>query len=91
MDLTRILTDPVRFLFTHKFRKYCFEKFGSANATEPRIGFLSGWMHINRIYIRYRRKINLDEKKTEKIFFRVIFWKMYDFRSKYHENTKNHQ
>ena len=62
--------DPGNFLFNPKFRKYFFEKLGSAYAPELKIGLHSGMMHFDDIMIPYRTKNILAPKKIEKLYFR---------------------
>ena len=59
--------DPDNFLFNPNSRKYFLCTLAAPYNLELEIGCPSGWMHINGIYIRYRTKINPDEKNRGKI------------------------
>ena len=61
--------DPDNFLFNPNSRKYFFVKLATPYTLELEFGCPSGWMHINGIYIRYRTKINPDEKIFGKMYF----------------------
>ena len=60
--------DPGKILFSHKFRKYFFEKSWAGYIPELEIGCPSGWMHINGIDILYRTKIIRDDFFRKNIF-----------------------
>jgi len=61
--------DPDNFLFNPNSRKYFLCTLAAPYNLELEIGCPSGWMHINGIYIRYRTKINPDEKNPGKYIF----------------------